>query len=261
MMEDLEQRKISYNGVENAYNQARPSYARVLIERAVELAQLPSDAIILEVGCGPGNATISFAQLGFSMVCLEPNQEFCHLARQKCASYPLIDIQNTSFEEWELETQKFNAVLAANAMHWVPPEVGYPKAASALQDNSFLMLLWNLTPQPFYTLYQALSEVFQKQALSVARYEDRGTQEEILKGFGQNIIASGQFKDLMSEQLVCEVSYSIEDYLTFLSTHYRKLDPQKQKSLFEGLRKTLEKNCGGSIKTSYLSAFQIAQKI
>jgi hypothetical protein len=35
---------------------------------------------------------------------------------------------NTTFEEWELELERFNAVLAATSFHWVSPEVRYAKA-------------------------------------------------------------------------------------------------------------------------------------
>ena len=261
-MKNFEQIKNWYSEVADAYNKARPRYPEELICRAVELAQLPSDAIILEVGCGPGIATTAFAQLGFSMVCLEPSQEACQLARQNCASYPSVEIANTTFEEWQLETERFNAVLAATAWHWVPPEIGYPKAAAALQENGSLILLWNMTPQPPYEVYQALNEVYQTHAPSLGRYEDRETQEKILRGIGQNVIDSGQFKNLVSEQLACEVTYSIDDYLTLLNTFspYMMLDPQKRDSLFEGLREVLERRCGRSIQVSYLSAFHIAKK-
>lgn len=257
-----EQRKNWYSEVADAYNKARPRYPKELICRAVELAQLHKDAIILEVGCGPGIATTAFAQLGFSMVCLEPSQEACQLARQNCASYPSVEIANTTFEEWQLEAERFNAVLAATAWHWVPPEIGYPKAAAALQENGSLILLWNMTPQPPYEVYQALNEVYQTHAPSLGRYEDRETQEKILRGIGQNVIDSGQFKNLVSEQLACEVTYSIDDYLTLLNTFspYMMLDPQKRDSLFEGLREVLERSCGRSIQVSYLSAFHIAKK-
>ncbi len=263
IVKDLEPRKNWYSEVADAYNKARPRYPKELICRAVELAQLTSDAIILEVGCGSGNATITFAQLGFSMLCLEPSQELSQLALKNCVQYPDVEIRNTSFEEWELATEKFDAVLAANAMHWIPREIGYPKAAEALQDNGSLILLWNMTPQPRYEVYQALNQVYQTQAPSLARYEDRVTQLDILKGFGQNVIDSGRFKGLVSEQLTCEVTYSIDDYLTLLRTlsPYIVLDPQNRDSLFEGLREALERNCGRSIQTSYLSAFHIAQKV
>ncbi|NDJ22290.1 methyltransferase domain-containing protein [Nostoc sp. B(2019)] len=260
---NLEQRKNWYSGVADAYNKTRPRYPQELVCRAVELVKLPTDAIILEVGCGPGNATIAFAQLGFSMVCLEPSQEACQLAQQNCKQYPSIEIKNTSFEEWELEAKRFHAVLAANAFHWIPPEIGYPKAAAALQDNGSLILLWNMTPQPPYEVYQELHEAYQTYAPSLARYEDQETQEQIVKGFGQKVIDSGHFKGLMSEQLACEVTYSIDDYLTLLSTlsTYRMLDPHNRDALFESFREVLDRNCTNSIQISYLSAFHVAQKI
>jgi len=257
-----EQRKNWYSEVADTYNKVRPRYPKELICRAVELAQLPADAIILEVGCGPGTATVGFAQLDFSMVCLEPSQEACQLARQNCVPYPSVEITNTTFEEWELETERFNAVLAANAIHWISPEIRYSKAAAALKDNGSLILLWNMTPQPRYEVYQVLNKVYQIHAPSLARFEERGTQEEHLRRFGQAVIDSGQFKNLVSEQIACEVTYSIDDYLALLSTlsPYIMLDPQKRDSLFEGLRETLKRNCGKSIQVSYLSAFHIAQK-
>lgn len=258
-----EQRKNWYSEVANAYNKTRPHYPQELICRAVEVAQLQKDAIILEVGSGPGTATTAFATFGFSMVCLEPSHEACQLARQNCVNYPKVEIRNTTFEDWDLETKKFDAVLAATSFHWVSPEIGYPKAAAGLKDSGFLMLLWNKEPQPDYEVYQALKQVYQAHAPSLARYEDRATQEKILQGLGQNMINSGLFKDLVYEQLACEITYSIDDYLTLLSTlsPYIRLEPQQRNYLFVCLREVLEKNCGYSIQTSYLSAFHIARQI
>jgi SAM-dependent methyltransferase len=260
--QDLEQRKSWYSPAAEAYNQARPRYPEALIHRVVEVAQLSSKSKILEVGCGPGTATVAFAPFGCSMVCLEPNPDFCQLAQQNCELYPAVEIQNTSFEEWTLSAETFNAVLAATSFHWIPPEVGYPKAADALREDGYLILLWNKEPQPRYEVYQTLSEVYQVHAPSLARYEPRETQEEILTGLGQIAIDSGQFKNLVSEQFLCEVTCSVKDYLTLLSTYspYLKLDPQSRNALFEGLREKIEQNVGGTIQLSYLSAFHIAQK-
>lgn len=258
-----EQRKNWYSKVADAYNRVRPRYPKELICRTVELAQIPSGAAILEIGCGPGIATVEFAQFGFSMLCLEPSQESCQLAGQNCVQYPDVEIANTTFEEWELEFKRFNAVLAATSFHWVSPEIRYSKAADALKDNGSLILLWNTQPQPRYEVYQVLDEVYQTQAPSLAGYEEKRTQEESLRRFAQAVIDSGLFKGLVSEQLTCEVTYSIDDYLALLSTlsPYIRLEPQKRNSLFEGLRETLERNCIRSIQTSYLSVFQIAQKV
>lgn len=255
-----QQRKNWYSEVADAYNKVRPRYPHELINSAVQLAHLPAEAIILEIGCGPGTATTAFAQLGFAMICLEPSQEACLLARQNCAAYPNVEIINTTFEEWQLEAKKFNAVLAANSFHWVAPEIGYPKAAAALKDNGSLILMWNKEPQLNYEIYQALNEVYQAHNFSLPRYEDKETQEEILRWLGENIISSGLFKDLRYAQLACEVTYSIDDYLALLSTlsPYIRLEQQQRDSLFVGLSKVLQKY--GNLETSYLSAFHIAKK-
>jgi SAM-dependent methyltransferase len=260
--QDLEQRKTWYSPAAEAYNQARPRYPEALIHRVVEVAQLSSNSKILEVGCGPGTATVGFAPFGCSIVCLEPNPDFCQLAQKNCEPYPAVEIRNTSFEQWTLGTEKFDAVLAATSFHWIPPEVGYPKAANALREDGYLILLWNKELQPRYEVYQTLSEVYQVHAPSLDRYEHRATQEEILTGLGQIAIDSGRFKNLVSEQFLCEVTYSVNDYLRVLSTYspYLKLDPQSRNALFESLRETIEQNFGGTIQLSYLSAFHIAQK-
>lgn len=207
----LEQRKNWYSKVADAYHKTRPRYPLELINRSVELAKLDENAKILEIGCGTGTATTEFAKFGFSMVCLEPSQECCDLARQNCADFPNVEIINTTFEEWELPPEQFNAVVAATSFHWVSPQLGYPKVKKALKDNGSLILLWNKEPQPSYEVYQILDEVYQKQVPSLSRYEDNATQEQILRELGNNVIKSGLFKDLIYEYMECDRTYIIDD--------------------------------------------------
>jgi SAM-dependent methyltransferase len=260
---DPEQRKHWYSPAAKAYQQARPRYPQALIDQVVDIAQLSADSILLEVGCGPAIATPAFAAIGCQMVCVEPNPDFCNLAQQTCASYSNVEIQNCSFEEWELEPGKFDAVLAASSFHWVSPEVGYPKAAAALHPEGRLILLWNKELQPRYEIYQQLSAVYQTYAPELHRsYEDHATQAAILAQLGQMAIESGYFTDLVSGQMQVEVTYTIDQYLLLLNTYspYLKLEPAQQQLLFAGLRQVLEQN-GGTIELSFVSAFQIARPI
>lgn len=259
----LQQRKDWYSDVADLYEKARPSYPQELINRTLEIAQLPQNALIFELGCGPGKATTAFAEKGFSMICLEPSQEASEIAKHNCASYTNVEIINTSFEEYLVEADSFQAVLAANAWHWMPAEIKYQKAAEILKTDGKLILLWNLTPQLPYESYQAINqEIYQIHAPDLAKYEDRETQEEILEAFGQNVLDSGLFNNLVSEQVVCDVTYSIDRYLMLLNTgsNFRVLEPQQKEAVFNGLREVLSRN-GASIQVSYLAAVQVAQKI
>lgn len=256
---DPEQKKTWYSPVAEIYYAARAPYPQEQISYAISLARLGSDDSILEVGCGPGNATVAFARFGFSMTCIEPNQDFCYLAQRNCAAYPKVKICHNFFEEWNLEPNQFNAVLAANAFHWVLPEIKYVKSAEALREDGYLILLWNMTPEPKYEVYQALEEVYQAYAPAFVRYEGAETQAEILRGLGQDIVDSGYFKELVTKQISYEVTYSINEYLSLLST-LRRLEPQTKDLLFAGLREKLKK-FGDSVQLSFLSAVQLAQKV
>ena len=259
---NLEQRKHWYSPAAKAYDQARPRYPQALIQQVMEVAQLSSESKILEVGCGPGTATIAFAQLGCNMLCLEPNPDFYALAQQNCKAYANVEILNLSFEEWILEPDQFDAVLAATSFHWIPPEVGYPKAAKALQDEGRLILLWNKQLQPVYEVYQSLSEIYQIHEPSLDQFEDQETQERILQGLGKIMIESGQFKDLRWGTIKSELTYTTDQYLTLLDTYspYIKLPSATREALFNGLRDRIDRDLNGSLQLSYLSAFHIAQK-
>ena len=258
----LDQRRNWYTPVVEAYNRVRPSYPEALCDRVIELTQLPPDAAILELGCGTGKATVTFAQKGYNLLCIEPSEAACQLAKQNCAPYPKVKIANTTFEEWELEAQRFNAVLAATSIHWITPEIVYPKAAKSLQKNGYLILLWNMTAQLPYKVCQSLQEAYQKYAPSLGKYEDRATQTQSLNKFGQMVTDSGQFDSLVSEQIAREVTYSIDDYLLLLNTYspYMALQPQRRDDLFTLLKEILEQDGASSVQLSYLSAFHIAQK-
>ncbi|MBD1822113.1 class I SAM-dependent methyltransferase [Cyanobacteria bacterium FACHB-DQ100] len=258
---DLEQRKHWYSPAATAYQQVRPRYPQAIIERVVEITQLSADSSLLEVGCGPAIATPDFATLGCRMLCVEPNPDFYHLAQQTCESYPNVELQNCSFEEWQLEPQRYDAVLAASSFHWISPDIGYPKAAAALRSGGHLILLWNKELQPSYEIYQQLLTVYQTHTPSLGRtYEDSATQAAILDQLGQMAIESSYFKEMQSGHIEVEVTYTIDQYLMLLSTYspYGKLEAQQRQTLFAGLREVLEQN-STTIQLSFVSAFHIAR--
>ncbi|PZD73263.1 putative methyltransferase [Acaryochloris thomasi RCC1774] len=259
---DLEQRRTWYSPAAEAYNKARPHYPKALINRVVELTQLTDNARILEIGCGPGTATVAFAEFDFSMVCLEPNPDFCTIAQKNCAEYPKVKIQNTSFEEWTLEVGRFDAVVAATSIHWIRPEVAYPKIANALQNNGALILLWNVPAISSREVHQIFQDVYQVHAPSLLKYKGKETHEAELKKLEQIFTNSGQFKDIVFEQIVWETAYSVDEYLTLLSTfsQYLELNEKSRDDLCEGLRKKIDKNFAGRLQLSNLSAFHIARK-
>ena len=261
----LEERKTWYSNAADAYNRTRPRYPDEIISRVIELAQLPPNPNILELGCGPGTATTSFAKLGFSMTCLEPSSEACKIARKNCTNYPYVEIINTTFEEWESTNPKFDAVLAATSFHWISKEIRYIKTANALKPNGSLILLWNIAFKPLPEVYQILHEVYQRETPSLPStlYYDRETHVSELSKFGQAILDSGLYHNLTSEHFPYELTYSIDDYLALLGTFSPciALESNQRDSLFTSLKQELETIWGKSFQIPCLASFHIAEKV
>ncbi len=252
-----------YSAVAEAYDRTRPRYPAPIWDFVQEIAQLQRHKSVLEIGAGPGIASIELAKLGANIVCLEPSKSACELARRKCAAYPNLEVINSTFEAWELGNQKFDAVIATTSFHWIAPEIRNQKAAAALKDHGLLVLMWNTPPQPSYEVYQSLAAVYQTHAPELAKYEESQNHEQNLAKIGQEVVDSGYFSNLISEQLISQVNYTVEEYLTLLTTlsPYIRLESQQRALLLAELQRVLEINYGNNLDLEYLSLVQIAHKV
>jgi protein-L-isoaspartate O-methyltransferase len=253
----LADRKNWYSPAAEAYGLARPPYPIEVIQQVTELAGLTDRSVMLEIGCGPGTATVDFAPVVGSIDSLEPNRDFYQLAQTNCAAHHNVRFHNQAFEEWQSE-QKFDAILAASSFHWIPAAIGYPKAASLLKENGALVLLWNKELQPSWEVYQQLAPVYQKFAPQLDRYEDRQTEADVLRQLGQMSIDSGYFGNLEGGEVRVALTYEVDRYLTLLNTYspYLKLDAGIRGALFAGLAEVIG-DLGGSIDLQHTSAFHV----
>jgi SAM-dependent methyltransferase len=253
-----------YSPVALAYDKARPGYPAGLVAHVAHLAQISSFSRLLEIGCGPGTATLTFAGLECPIVCIEPNPDFCELAKQNCRSYQNVNIIQSSFEEWPIEKSAFDVVFSASAFHWIQSEVGYPKVADALRENGYFVLLWNKEPQPALEIWPMLADIYAQQGLShLGQFESESTQHHLLNTLAQPALDSGLFKAVTSKLINVELSYSAEDYILLLSSFspYLCLDESHRTSLFTALYRKINDDLMGTLDLSYISAAYIFQKI
>jgi ubiquinone/menaquinone biosynthesis C-methylase UbiE len=252
-----------YDSVASAYDRTRPRYPAEIWAKMQETANLQGK-LVLEIGAGVGIATVELAQLGAKIVCLEPSKSACAITRNKCAAYGNVEVINTTFEEWELGKQKFDVVVAATSFHWITPEARYAKTAAALTDNGLLILLWNTPPQPSYEIYQSCQSIYQTYAPELTKYESHQDYQHNIGKIAQEAIASGYFQDLITHQTIITVTYTLDDYLTLLSTlsPYIRLASKQRNALFNQLKMELRRSLNekNQLKLSYLSLLQIVHK-
>ncbi|HKU95856.1 MAG TPA: class I SAM-dependent methyltransferase [Vineibacter sp.] len=133
----MEQR-FTFDQVARDYGAARPGYPDALVDDVIAYAGLdPSDAV-LEVGCGSGQATKSFATRGFRMLALDPGEGLIRAAQESLAAFPQVEFVVSTFEGWSATSAVFRLLIAAQSWHWVPADVQFTKAAEALTADGTL---------------------------------------------------------------------------------------------------------------------------
>ncbi|MFJ5720843.1 class I SAM-dependent methyltransferase [Streptomyces sp. NPDC093149] len=133
-----------FNEVPELYDRVRPGYPDKLFADLVTVTGMDERSSVLEVGCGTGQATRSLAALGCSVTAIEPGEEMAVLARQRMAGFGNVEVETSTFEEWDDRGGRFDVLVAASSWHWVDPSIGRQRAYDVLCPGGWMALLDNV---------------------------------------------------------------------------------------------------------------------
>jgi len=133
-----------FNEVPELYDRVRPAYPDELFADLVAITGMDERSLVLEVGCGTGQATRSLAALGCPVTAVEPGAGMAALARQRLAAFRDVEVETSKFEEWDDRGRRFDVLVAASAWHWVDPSVGWRRAHDVLRPGGWMALLGNV---------------------------------------------------------------------------------------------------------------------
>jgi SAM-dependent methyltransferase len=130
-----------FEEVPELYDRVRPGYPDELFADLAAITGTAHRSSVLEVGCGTGKATGSLAQLGWSVTAVEPGAGMAALARRRLAGVGDVEVETSSFEDWDDRGRRFDLLVAASAWHWVDPSVGWQRAHDVLRPGGWMALL------------------------------------------------------------------------------------------------------------------------
>ena len=106
----------TYGNISELYDKARVSYPQELINDIIDFSGLKAGKV-LDLGCGTGQATLLFAERGFSVTGLDVSDNMIEVAKKKCSQYPNVNFLVGAFDEINLQEKEFNLVISAMAWH------------------------------------------------------------------------------------------------------------------------------------------------
>lgn len=250
----------TFDEAADLYDAVRPGYPDELFDDMAKLTGLYDGSKVIEVGCGTGQATVSFAERGYEVVCVDPGGNLVEIARRKLKGYP-VEFIVSKFEDLE-PPGGFDLVASGTAWHWVEPDVGYRKAAAALGQRGFIALFWNLHPEPFTGFFVDVQRVYRRVVPEWGDPRDRPSTAQRIDETSRSIEASGLFEKPVIRRYLWKRNYSRDDYLRLLDTYsdHRALPQGVKASLYEGVGRLIDEEYDGLVERPYLTALFVARK-
>jgi len=131
-----QQRSLSFGSQAAAYERGRPSYP----PDAIDWLLPPGARDVLDLGAGTGKLTTRLAERGLDVIAVDPIAEMLEVLSNSLPDTPAL---LGTAEQIPLPDSHVDAVLVAQAWHWVDPERAIPEVARVLRPGGRLGLVWN----------------------------------------------------------------------------------------------------------------------
>lgn len=230
------------------YEAARPGYPDELFCDIIHFAGLYPQAKILEIGAGPGQATESFVKRGFDITALEISEKQVSFLREKFAGYSNFRAVLTTFEDFACEDNSFDLIFSATAFHWIPPEIGYPKAFRLLKNGGVIAVFWHLASivEPKTDLQQQIRAVYRRYAPQLDDYLTEAEAETLHQRRLQEIQTGQLFQSPVAKIYHWDDGYPTERYLRLMNSYsdFHSISPDSRRAIMNDVAALIDQAAG-----------------
>ncbi len=264
-MSDHDEKRLAFGRVAELYDRTRPSYPEAAIADLIAWAGLRGSETVLEVGAGTGKATLMLAARGLRVLALEPDSAMAEVARGNCTSSPSVEIEVIEFEKWRPCERRFAAVVAAQAWHWIAPDLRYVRAAEALRRGGTLAAIWTFPRWETTPLGEALRRAYAEGAPELARdfpMHPASEPSDLAGDWHLEIHESDLFSSPEVREYPWSLSFATEQYIALVQTHqdHILMEERQREVLLAAVSRTIE-NAGGSIVVDFVTRLCLARRV
>lgn len=257
-----------FNEVPELYDRVRPGYPEELFTDLVTLTGMERSSSVLEVGCGTGQATRSLAALGCSVTAIEPGVGMAALARQRLAAFANVNVETSTFEEWDNRGRRFDVLVAAAAWHWVDPSIGWPRARDVLRQGGWVALLGNVVvrwpEEP--EVYAETADLHEQFSPGNPDWGHPPREDDVRRtdeGWGLVEDPGDLFGPTIVRWYPTVQWFNGDGFADLLrsTSPYRRLDSRVREPLLDAIAERIRTRMGDRASRRYLSVLRVGQRI
>jgi SAM-dependent methyltransferase len=257
-----------FNEVPELYDRVRPTYPDGMIADLVAITGLHARSSVIEVGCGTGQATRSLGALGCAVTAVELGADMAALARERLAAFPSVEVETSSFEDWEDRGRRFDLLVAASSWHWVDPAIGWNRAHRLLRPQGWMAVLGHVVvrrpgePEVYAEtadLHEQFAPGYWGWGHPPLEADVRGTDD----GWGPpNVAPAGLFGPTVVRWYPTVQWFDGEGFADLLrsTSLYRALDRDVREPLLDAIAERVRLRMDDRAPRRYLSVLRVGQR-
>lgn len=209
------------------YSNYRPKYPNELIDYLIESANLQSDSVVVDVGCGTGILTKQLLDSNIKTIGVEPNIEMYNQAIKYLQGYDC-QLINASAENTQLNNSIANLVTVAQALHWFDLDKFICEYNRILKSDGQVAILYNnmdkndIVVSKFLNIHRTLCPSYCGFSKGINNHKDIYTEM-----FGENNFTTSTFEN---NQVLNYEAYM--GYIESLSYSLNENDKNYEKYMF-----------------------------
>ena len=238
--QEAEELRMKFDEDPENYHRSRPDYPGALFFDLIAYAGLEGERSALEVGIGTGQATGPILATGCRVTGLDLGDRMIAYCQKRFSGMPGFQAECVSFENFDTQ-ETYDVLYSATAFHWVPPEVGFPKAYRLLRPGGTIALFWN---HPFVgraedPLHREIQRAYRRYRPGTAAPREFAEPD------------CSRYRDLLEEYGFAEVQYRLyhrtrvmdgASYLALLNTYsdHRSMEADARTGLLREIWEAIE---------------------
>lgn len=260
---------------------SRPAYPAKAFEDLSAIVGLGPESLVLEVGCGTGQATLPLALTGASVLAIEIGPSIAAIARRRLGAFPKVAVVTGAFEDWDPGTSRFDLLAAATSWHWIDPAMRWQKAYDLLNEGGWLAIIGHTVVRdpgkpevfaetadiherfaPGYPAWELPPTADEVMAVAAESAGSIAALESALGRVPDGSSTAGRFRPPVIRWYQHEQWFDSKEYIEHVSTSsmYANLAAQVREPLLDAVAERIRTSMDDKVARRYLVALRLAQR-